>query len=113
MGAVAALELSLVALVNGIYELIEEGFSRDVTDLESGEIIVDIVADGMEQMSLAQTRGTVDEQRVVGLGRSFGDCECSGMGEAIGGAYDERLEGVAGLVKRRKLVGERRGVARG
>jgi hypothetical protein len=53
------------------------------------------VADRVEQVRLAQPHPAVDEERVVGLGRQLGHRLAGGLGELVGGAHDERVEGVA------------------
>ena len=53
-----------------------------------------VVADGVQQVGLAQPGVAVDEQRVVGLGRRLGDGDGGGVGEPVAGADDEGVEGV-------------------
>ena len=53
------------------------------------------VADGLEQMRLAEPHAAVDEQRVVGLDGRLGDRQARGLGELVRGADDERVEAVA------------------
>ena len=65
-----------------------------------------VVADRVQEVRLAETRGPVEEERVVGLARALGDGERRGVGEAVGAADDELLEGELG-VKPRLLVGAR------
>ena len=50
----------------------------------------------MEQVGLAQPGAAVDEQRVVGLGRRLGHGHGGRVGEPVGRADHEPLEGVLG-----------------
>ena len=50
--------------------------------------------DGMEEVGFAQTRPSVDKQGVVRLGWLLSDGDSCSMGEAMGGADYERVEGV-------------------
>ena len=66
----------------------------DVADPVGGVVLPDVVADGLEQVGLAQAGVAVDEQRVVLPGRGLGHGEGGGVGEAVGRADDEGVEGV-------------------
>ena len=70
---------------------------------------VDVVADGVEQVCLAEACRAVDEQRVVAASRRFGDAQCSCERELVGRAFHEGLEGVArvqaGFVEHQRLLG--------
>ena len=54
-----------------------------------------LVADRVQQVRLAESDPAVDEERVVGLGRQLGDRLAGGLGELVGRADDEGVEGVA------------------
>src|SRR5690625_7087740 len=58
------------------------------------------MTDRMQQVRLAQARAAVDEQRVVGLGRSLRDGRGRRLGEAVGGADHEGVEGVLAVEAR-------------
>ncbi len=76
-----------------------------------------MVADGVEQVCLAQAGGPVDEQGVVVRARLLGDRHGGGGGEAVGGSHHERVEAVAadqgaghrGLVRLPGSLGRRLG----
>src|SRR5262249_43239130 len=53
------------------------------------------MADGMEQVRLAQAHSAVNEERVVGLGWQFGDGLGSGLSELVRRPDDERIKGVS------------------
>ena len=55
------------------------------------------MADGLHQVGLAHSDAAVQKQRVIRLGRAFGDCARGGMGELVAGADDEIVEGVFGF----------------
>ena len=66
-----------------------------------------VVADGVEQVGLAEPGVAVDEERVVRLRRRLGDGDRGGMGEAVGLADDEVVERVL-RVQARVAARERR-----
>src|SRR5690242_19823475 len=57
------------------------------------------MADGLHQVSLAESSRSVDEERVVEFARSFGYGVGGGGGELVGLTDDEVLEGIA-LIER-------------
>ena len=56
---------------------------------------LDLVADGLHQVGLAHTDAAVQEERVVGLRRTFRDRLAGGVRELVAAADDEGVEGVA------------------
>ena len=77
----------------------------DVADLHPGVEVADVVADGVQQVGLAQTGVAVDQQWVVGLAGCLGHGDGRRVREAVGRADHEGLEGVLrvepGLGRRR------------
>ena len=53
---------------------------------------LDVVADRVQQVGLAEAGRAVEEERVVGLAGQLGDGERGGVGEAVGVADDELVE---------------------
>ena len=94
--AVAALELGGGVVPDGVDVLVEEQLGAHVADHEGRVVLLDVVADGVQQVGLAQPAGPVDGQRVVGAGRRLGHAERRGVGELVGAADDEGLEGLLG-----------------
>ena len=74
---------------------VEEGLGADVADDVVLVVTVDVVADGMQEVGLAQTGRAVDEQRVVRAAGSFGDAQCGGERELVRRTLHECLERVA------------------
>ena len=66
----------------------------DVPGAQAGQQPLRVVADGVQQVGLAQSGVAVDEQRVVRLGRRLGDRDRGRMGEPVARADDEGVEGV-------------------
>ena len=95
--AVAALEGGRGVVPDGVDELVHERLGGDVADVAPGEVLADVVPDGMQQVGLAQPGAAVDEQRVVRTRRHLGDGQGGGVGEAVGRPDDEGVEGVAGI----------------
>ena len=93
--AVAALERRTRVRTDRVDELVQEDLGRDIPHLVVGVVLLDVVADRVEQVGLAEPGRPVDEQRVVRPCRRLGDGEGSRMGEAVRRPRDERLELVA------------------
>ena len=94
--AVAPLELGGGVVPDGVDVLVEEQLGAHVADHEGRVVLFDVVADGVQEVGLAQPAGPVDGQRVVGAGRRLGHAEGGGVGELVGAADDEGLEGLLG-----------------
>jgi hypothetical protein len=95
--AVAPLEGDRGVRSDGVDELVHERLGRHVANVLAREVLPDVVADGVEQVGLAQPRVTVDEQWVVRPRRVLGDGLGGGVSETVRRADDERTEAVAGV----------------
>src|SRR5216683_3354362 len=95
--AVAAPEAVLLAVPDHVDEVVGEFFRADVPDFDALVEALRVVADGVQQVRLAESGIAVYEQWVVRLGRSFGDSHGGGVRESVAGSDDERLEGVLGV----------------
>ena len=93
--AVAALERDLAVVAQRVDEVVGEFLGGDVLDPHAGEQSLRVIAGGVQQVGLAEAGLAPDEERVVGAGRCFGDRQGRGVREAVGGADDEGVEGVA------------------
>ncbi len=58
---------------------------------------LDLVTNGLHEMSLAHAHAAVEEERIVSLGRTLGDRLAGGVGKLIAAADDEGVEGVASI----------------
>ena len=90
--AVLVAERQRLAVLDGVDHLVGEPLRRDVVDAQPGPRLLGCVADGVEEMGLAEPRSAEDEERVVdrpGVGRHG---EAAGVGEAVARAHDEAAE---------------------
>ena len=95
MGAPVLLpELRVSPLPDGLDQLVGEGVPLDVDHLVLRVVLVDGVGDGVQQMGLAQAGLAVDKQGIIALARVVGHRPGGGVGELVGGAHHEALEGV-------------------
>jgi hypothetical protein len=92
--AEALLERARVARLDRAHELGRELLDGRVTDGQAGAEAPDVVADGVQEVRLAEPGPAVDEERVVGLAGQLRDGERGGVGETVAAADDELLEGV-------------------
>ena len=106
---VAVLEGVDVAGLQRLEELVGEALDRRVADGQPATVGADVVADAVQQVGLADAGRADDEERVVGLAGQLGDRERRGVGEAVGVADDELLEGELGVQARGLALGEERG----
>ena len=111
--AVAALEalhaaVVLVAIAYAGDEVGDEDLGVDVLDADPRVEGLGVVADGVQEVRLAQAGAAVDEQGVVGAGRGLGHGQCGGVGEAVGGSGDVGVEGVS-RIELGDVVGRRGG----
>ena len=90
--AVPLPELLGSAVANGGDEVVGELLGRHVEDALA--VAGGLLADGVEQVSLAQAHARVEEQGVVGLARGVGHGLGRAEGHAVGGAHHEAVEGV-------------------
>ena len=67
-------------------------------------MIQDVMGYCLHEVGLAQSHSAVYEERVVDLGRSFGDRQSCRVGESVGGPDDEVLEDVS-RVEAPKVLG--------
>ena len=92
--AIAGLEDRCPVVRDRVDEVVCELLRAHVADADPGIQALGIVADRVQEMCLAEAGLAVDEERVVGLGRSFRDRDGSGVREPVGPADDEIVETV-------------------
>ena len=98
--AVLAFEREGGLRADGVDEVVQEVLGRDVEHAHRRVVVLDVVADRVEQVGLAEPRRPVDEQRVVGLARRLCNGLGGGEGQAVGACRDERVEGETGVEPR-------------
>ena len=92
--AVALPKLRALVLTDGVDEVVGQFFGGDVADPDGVEVAAYVVAQGVQQVRLAQPGVAVDGERVVGLTGAFRHGDRGGMSKPVGAADDEGLEGV-------------------
>ena len=95
--AIAPPELGTLVLADRVDEVVGQFLGGDVADPNPVEVVADVVAEGVQQVGLAQAGLAVDGQRVVRLARILGHRDRGGVGEPVRAADDEGLEGVLGV----------------
>ena len=91
--AVLFVKLAHGALANRVDELVGELVALDVQRAHLRVRLLDVVADGVQQVGLAEARVPVDEERVVGAGGVRGDGQRSGVSKFVRRAHDVCVEG--------------------
>ena len=86
-------ELGVLALPDGGHQLVGEVVALDIDDLRVRPVLLQPVSDGVEQVSLAQTRVPIDEQGVIVGAGPFGHGVGGGIGQLVAGAHHIGLKG--------------------
>jgi hypothetical protein len=68
-----------------------------ISDARAFPVAVNVLADGMKQMRLAQADAAVKEERVIGFAGCLGDGERGGVGKVIVIANNKGFERVLGI----------------
>ena len=95
--AVLGMELLGGAVADGGDEFVGELLPLHRQDGEPGVVLFDLLADGVDQVGLAQPRPPVDKEGVVAVGGVAGHRPAGGVGELVAGTHDEGIEGVGVL----------------
>jgi hypothetical protein len=95
-GAVLGAELGGSVVADRVDQLVREALRREIEQAERGVEASDLVADRVKEVGFAQADTPVDEERVIGLRGELGDGLARRLGELIGVADHEGIEGVAG-----------------
>ena len=90
--AVFSLEGGGSVVLNRVDEVVGEFFGRYIANFDSRVKAKRVVADRVQKVSLAQTRVSVDKQRVVSLGRGLGHGKCRGVRESVRSTGHERVK---------------------
>ena len=109
VAAVEGLDLGVIRLIeaNRVDELVRELFGVDVADLQVGHHRQRVVADGLEQVRLAQTGIAVDKEGIEGGARGFRGGQRGGVRETVRRADNEGVEGELRVEVGRAGVGGR------
>jgi hypothetical protein len=91
---VTPLERARLVVADAVDEVVGELLGVHVPHLHTRVEVLRVVADGVEQVRLAQPGLPVDEEWVVGLRGRLGDGDRGRVGEPVARADDERLERV-------------------
>ena len=103
--AEAGLEALGVAGGERRQELVGERLAGGGADAQVGACGSSRLAIELQQVGLADAGRAADEERVVGLGGHLGDGQRGRVGEAVGVADHELLEGELGVAERPRAVG--------
>ena len=111
VAAVERLDLGVIRLIeaNRVNELVRELFGVNVADLQVGHHRQRVVADGLQQVRLAQPGVTVDKEGIEGRSRALGGRQRRGVRETVRRADHEGVEGELWVQVRRARVGVRGG----
>src|SRR5690348_14311642 len=85
-------KLLVSAGADGVDELVCELLGGDVEDPQAAGN--DLLADGVQQMRLAQSDAAIEEERVIGLARLLSHPLGGCMGELAARTDNKRLEGI-------------------
>ena len=86
-----------LVVLDAVNVFVGEFFGRDIGDARAFLVAGDVLADGVQQMGLAQADAAVKEKRVVGFAGRLGDGQRGGVGEIVVVADDKRVERVLGI----------------
>ena len=92
--AVALAEVRHAVEADRVDQLVDELLGGQVEHPQLRPGAQDLMADGVQQVGLAEAHAAVEEERVVALRRVLGDGLGGGVGELVGLAHDERAEQV-------------------
>ena len=111
VAAVERLDLGVIRLIeaNRVNELVRELFGVNVADLQVGHHRQRVVADGLQQVRLAQPGVAVDKEGIERRSRALGGRQGRGVRETVRGADHEGIEGELWVQVRRARVGVRGG----
>ena len=73
-----------LALLNGFDQLVGHVFAFGIENLRLRIVLMNFVADGIQQVCFAQTGASVNKQGIVISGRFAGDSLRGGMGKFVG-----------------------------
>ena len=97
---------------DGVDHLVDEAVRGDVEEVQLPVARLDVVADRVHQVGLAEPHAAVDEERVVGLDGDLGHRARGGVRELVRGADHEALERVLRVEREARRGSRSRGSPR-
>jgi len=91
--AIPTAELGQVVVLEGVDELVGEAFAAGVDDLVAAFLLEDLVADGVEEVGLAEPDTTEEEEGIEGPARVLGHRERGAVGHLAVVAHHEARKG--------------------
>ena len=88
------IEFFAFAILDGVYEIGIEVGNRGIENLIVGILLEEFIADGLNEVSLAETRSTIKEERVVAVAGCGDDAFGGRNGEVIIRTDDKIIESV-------------------
>ena len=107
--AVLATELVDLPVADAVDVLVHERLGLEVEDAPLRVLLADADDRWRAEVGLAEADATIDEERVVLVGRDLGDRARRGVRELVRRADDVRVEGVLGEQVGRRLIASRFG----
>ncbi len=98
--AVFFAEADELVVLDAVNVFVGEFLGGDVGNARAFLVPDDMLADGVEQMRLAQTNAAVKEKRIIGFAGRLGDGQGGGVGEIVVVADNERFKRVFGIEQR-------------
>ncbi len=95
--AVFFAEPDQLVVLDGVNVFVGEFFRGNIRHPRALPVAGHMLADGVQQMGLAQTDAAIKKKRIVGFARRLRDRQRGGMGEIVVVADDERVERVFGI----------------
>ena len=90
-------ELGELVVLDAVNVFVGELFGRNVRDARAFLVARRVLADGMEQMCLAQPDAAVKKKRIVGFSGCLGDGQRGRVGKVVVVADNKRVKGVFGV----------------
>src|SRR6478736_9525752 len=98
--AITLPEFDQITVLDRVDELVDEQLTREVDHLHVLPFRPDELADGLHQVSLAQTDAAIDEERIVRTRRRLRDSKTGCVRDFIVRTDNERFEGVSRVESR-------------
>ena len=92
--AMFAAEADQLIVLNGLDVFVGEFFGRKISDARAFFGAGNVLANGVEQMSLAEAHSAIKKERIVGPAGSLRDSHCGGMGVVVVFTHDKAFKGV-------------------